>query len=324
MEEDNKAKKDHLMSYIESTEPEKQNVDTNTEYFGDNVKKRISADEFKKTYATDTWNNIPLSVLPFGKFYKDGTKISIRPLNTKEIQSFAIVNEDNEWDVAVKLNEVFKSCVKVEFLDGSFGSYKDLQYGDRQTIAIALSKISAKKGRKMTQKAKNANGDEIEIEMIPANYVYKEQEDWLEEFFNKDTKVYEFINPVNNQIVKLAPPTVGLTEDVNAYVFSISLKSEGKEFPNFSFIKCIPYIKAGLGVKSISLEQMEQEAYNFSKMNDDLFQVVDDAIDYINFGVEKVQMTLDNGEVVQAPFRYPEGARALFVVPNAFRTFVGK
>lgn len=318
-------KKDHLMSYIESTEPKKEKVEpVNEENFGPNVKKRISADEYEKKYATDTWNNIPLNVLPFGKFYKDGTKISIRPLNTKEIQSFAIVNEENEWDVNVKLIELFKSAVKVEYSDGTIGTYRDLQYGDKQTIAMALAKISAKKGRKVAQKVKTKNGTEIEIEMIPANYVYKKQEDWLDEYFNPEEKVYEFINPENNQKIKLAPPTVGISEDVNSYAFSVSLKSEGKEFPNFSFIKCIPYIKSGLGVESISIEKMEQEEYNFSKMDDDLFQVIDDAIDYINFGVEKVQKTLDSGEVLEAPFRYPEGPRALFVVPNAFRQFVGK
>ena len=322
MEENNK--KDHLMNYIEDTEKSSNNpIDVNLENTqqGGNVTKRVSQEEFQSL--SSNWQNIPLNVLPYGKFYQTGTNIFIKPLSSKEIQSFSVVNEESEYDVNVKLNLLFKTCVQIKFLDGSYGTYRDLMDGDRQTIAILLSRLSAKNGRRISQKATTQSGDEIEIEMIPANYVYLQQEEWLDEFFNEETKVYEFSSS-DGRSFKLAPPTIGITEDVNNYALTISLQSQGKKYPDFSFLKCIPYIKAGNKINSLSFETLEQEEFNFSKMNDDIFVAIDDAINYLDFGVEKLQKTLDSGETVTAPFRYPNGARSLFIVPNAFRQFVGK
>lgn len=322
MEEQNN-KKDHLMGYIEDTEtPSNEPIQIhNEQQFGQSVSKKVSQEELEQL--SSNWQSIPLKVLPYGKFYQNGTNISIRPLTSKEIQSFSVVNEDNEYDVNVKLNLLFKTCVKVKYLDGSHGSYRDLMDGDRQTIAILLSRLSAKNGRRISQKVKTVSGDEIEIEMIPANYIYLQQEEWLEEFFNEDSKIYEF-NSQDGRSIKLAPPTIGITEDINNYAITISLQSQGNKYPDFSFLKCIPYIKAGNKINKLSYETLEQEEFNFSKMNSDLFEAIDDAINYLDFGVEKLQVTLDSGETVEAPFRYPDGARSLFIVPNAFRKFVGK
>lgn len=198
-------------------------------------------------------------------------------------------------------------------------------YGDQYTLSLTLAKLSAKNGRKFEQKVKSKSGEEVSIEMIPANYVYKE-EDELEEFFNKETKVYEIKNISNNDIIKLAPPTIGICEDLHRYLFKKGAEApDGSTLPTASFIECSLYIEAGKGVKEIDSDRFEQIEYNFTKLSSDWFEVINDAVEnYIDFGIKKVNTQSSTGEWVETGFHIPGGARNLFIVPNALKKFIGQ
>lgn len=322
----NKTKQDHLNDFIKSQEqndiiskPPIINTESEIQYFGQNVRKKVD------TIEVDNWINIPLKTLPYNKFYQINTQIYIKPLTTKEKQAFAVVDENNPLDVSNKLNQVFKTCVKVLLPDGSRGSYRDIMDGDKQTLALALAKLSAKNGRKFEHKVKNSNGEEVAIEMIPANYVYPKEHEDIKEFFNEETRVYEFKNPSNNDVIKLAPPTIGLTEDLHVYLYKKSIESKGQDIPSVSFIQNILYMQSGKGVRNITTEQFQQIEFEFEKINGDRFEVIVDVVEnYLDFGIKKIKTQSSTGEMVEADFRYPGGARNLFIVPNAFKKFIGQ
>lgn len=316
-------REDHLKEFLNEDENKNtpQPVNQNIEYFGPNSRQKVD-----KIEADSDWINIPLKELPYGKFYKLGTHVFIRPAKTKEIESFAVVNDKNPYDVVLKLNEILSACVKIQFQDGTVGTYRDIQNGDRDTLAIIISRASAKKGR-ILQKAAyctcaGSNKEEILIDLLPANYVYKEEDDLLKKYFNEDSRTYKF-SMYNDIEIELAPPTIGLTEDINNYIFFQTTKSGGKTVPNITFMQALPYIKAGKGVKSLSIESLEQEEYNFSKMNDEMFMVIYDAIDLMSFGIEKLKGHCPKcSQEVYTSFGFPDGPRALFIVPHAFKQFV--
>lgn len=319
-------REDHLKDFLNEDENNDNNKSNNSEnknieYFGPNSRQKVD-----KIDADSDWIDIPLKELPYGKFYKLGTHIFIRPAKTKEIESFAIVNEKNPYDVVLKLNEILSACVKIQFQDGTVGTYRDIQNGDRDTLAIIISRASAKKGRVLQKAAyctcSGSNKEEILIDLLPANYVYKVEDDTLKPYFDEDTRTYKF-TMYNDIQIELAPPTIGLTEDINNYIFFQTTKSGGKTVPNITFMQALPYIKAGKGVKSLSIEQLEQEEYNFSKMNDEMFMVIYDAIDLMSFGVEKLKSYCPKcSQEVYANFGFPDGPRSLFIIPNAFKQFV--
>lgn len=317
--ENNDSPQDHLMNFIQDQEKtSKPQEFDNIERFGPNTRQKVD-----KIELNSDWQEISIDQLPFGKFYPIGTHIFIRPLSTQEIQAFAVVNDKNPYDVQLKLNEVLASCTKITFIDGQVGTYKDLMDGDRDTLAIILSRATAKHGKRVekpvTCDCKIAGGEEQMVELIPANYVYKVEDPDIAQFFNADKRVYD-IEMYNGVNIPLAPPTIGLTEDINNYIFYKTTKSEGKVLPNISFIQCIGYIKAGKGVKSISIDQLEQEEYNFGKMNPDVFEVTYAAVDLMNFGIEKVKTKCKKcGKELTTPFSFPGGPRNLFLVPNAFK-----
>ena len=80
-------------------------------------------------------------------------------------------------------------------MDGSEGTYKSLQDGDRDTISIIISKISAKNGRKVEKTVScdcMPGGVEQKIELVPSNYVYKEENSDIAPYFNHEERVYIF------------------------------------------------------------------------------------------------------------------------------------
>ena len=83
-------------------------------------------------------------------------------------------------------------------------------------------------------------------------------------------------------------------------------------------------MKAGLGAKSLTIETLEQEEFNFKKLNDELFMFVDDAIKFVDFSVDELKSTCKVcKDEIKTSFSFPSGARALFVIPNAFDEFIG-
>lgn len=318
---------DHLMNYINDNERKPEPIEIqNFEVFGENKKMKV---DFIESVADSQWSDIELKYLPYGKFYPAGTHISIRPAKTAEIQSFATTNDKNPYDVQLKLNELLSACIKISYQNGSYGNYKDIFDGDRDTIAIIISKATSSHGSKVEKKVVCDCSDRSEqsIEFIPANYVYSVDNENIRPFFNADSRKYEF--PLEDgTTIKMAPPTIGLTECVNQYVFqkTTESQSQGKMVvPNVTFMLAIQYIKAGEGVKELTYEQLEQEEYRFSKMNKDHFIFIYEVIDYMNFAVKAAKTNCKScGKEMSTPFRFPNGAKSLFIVQNAFDKFIRK
>lgn len=316
---------DHLMNYIEDNSADKFNNEQeskNIQNIGPNKKIKVDTIEMNSK-----WVNVELSELPYSKFYKDGAKLFIRSVMTRELQSFAVIDENNPYDVQVKLNELLKACTKIEYPDGTVGDYKDIMDGDRNTVIILLSKISAKKLKKLqVEKSCSCSMDEKqEIEFIPRNYVYLEENEKIAPFFDENEKVYKFPITINNNdlTVKLAPPTIGMSESMNLYIIYKGAKYNGKEIPTMSFIQCLPYLKCGEGVNEMGIEALEQEEYNFEKLTEDYFAFIYDAIQHIKFGIEKVRISCKNcGKELAVPYTFPDGPKSLFIVPNSFEQFI--
>lgn len=315
---------DELMNFIQQTEinNKQESQPLNIEHIGPNTRQRVD-----KIESISEWINIELSDLPHGKFYKPGTQIFIKTLSTKEIQNFSVVNEKNMYDVQLKLNEVLSVCTRIVFADGSIGSYRDIMDGDRDTLTIIIAKASSKNGRKIKKDITCTCGQVNELEYIPANYVYKKEDEQLTPFFDSNTRKYKFPIELNgtNVDVLLAPPTIGYVEDINNHVFIVATKSEGQTIPNVQFVKCFPYMQAGQDMSYKSEEQIVQEEFNFEKLDADLFSFISECVDMIDLGVDEVKTNCVNCTTeLSTKFGFPSGVRSLFVIPNAFNQLIRK
>lgn len=325
-----KQSPDYLGDYIKNNEPEQNIVENmnNIEVIGDNIRQKV---DYIETTLESQLQNIDITILPYHKFYPIGTKISIRSAKTKEIEAFSVVNEENQYDVHVKINDMLKACVTIKYIDGSYGSYKDIQYGDRDILIILISRLTSKSGRKIAKSIKCSCGHENVLDFIPANFIYKKENEKVKKYFDVDERLYKF-KLKNGVSINIKPPTIGLTESLNAYIIYNTLKSQQENadniityVPNISFMDIITYIKSGDGISELEIKEWEQEEFEFERMNDELFMFCQDAIKLITFGIEKVKAECTSktcNNEVSTPLHYPDGIRALFIVPNAFDEFI--
>lgn len=325
MSEENK---DYIKDFIKKNEEVKSDIETvsenNIEFIGDNVRQKV---DYIATSLEEQFHNIDINILPYNKFYPVGTKLFIRAAKTKEIEAFSVVNEDNPFDRHTKIIQMLKECVRIQYLDGSYGNYTDIMYDDRDILLMLISRLTSKRGRKIIKKVKCSCGFENEIEFVPSNYIYSTENERLTKYFNTTHRRYDF-KLKNNTTISLRPPTLGLIESLNSYILHHSMKAqqEGHEYiPNISFMTNITFLKSGLGVKELDVKKWEQEEYEYERMNDENFMFIADAIKLIDMNIKKVEMNCHNeicNKKVSTPFHYPDGVRALFIIPNAFDEFI--
>lgn len=323
---------DYLKQFINKSEGNKEEIEDitnkNIQIIGDNIRQKV---DYIPTDIESQWQNIDIEHLPFRNYYEIGTKIFIRAAKTKEIEAFSTINESNHYDVHLKITQLLKSCVKVTMLNGTIGSYKDIMYGDRDILIMLISHLTSKSGKKLSKKITCTCGTENNIDYIPANIKFRDVNEKIKKYLDQNTKVYNFTLK-NGYVVKLKPPTIGLVESLNEYIFYNTMLSQKESVdgkityvPNVSFMENIVYLKSGLGVKELDIKGWEQEEFEYERMNDDIFMFIDDAVKLISDGIEKIEKPCSSEictKNVSTPFHFPDGVRALFIVPNAFDEFI--
>jgi hypothetical protein len=72
------------------------------------------------------YSQINVDILPAGRFYRRGTRISIRAAKVHEIQSYSMVDDNNFVDITEKMNEILSRNVRFVHPDGTEGSFLDV------------------------------------------------------------------------------------------------------------------------------------------------------------------------------------------------------
>jgi len=270
------------------------------------------------------YSNINLNILPAGRFYKKGTKISIRAAKVSEIQAYSMVDDNNFVDITEKMNELLSRNVIFVNSDGSKGSYKDIKDVDRIFLIFMIRELTFQGGNTLTKDVVCNNcGKEFNIPYratpssdIPTTFELHEPNLEIEKFYNKDLQVYELI--YNGVSWQLAPPTIGIQEDFYA---EIKRNVQADKKPDIAFMKIMPYLlheKNGITDENLKLKLKE-----FKDMNDlILFQGLNDVVNKITVGIKGLKMTCKEcGTEVHTDLTFPGGASTLFELPNILDRF---
>lgn len=277
------------------------------------------------------WLEIPMNQLPGQRYYPDGTHITIRPATTGEIQAYSTIENKNTYDVDTKMRDMLSTCVKINYIDGSSGTYRDLMEPDKLFLITQISKLTRKDGKTVKKTTACENGHDVDIDLVPEHFVYAEPNDEIEEYFDHEKKCYVF--PLNTgENIELGIPKIGLLQDIYEYTMMKVLtaqnnKSKGAAVgPNITFMKCVPY----MNYKKPKLEpkEIEQLEYEFTHMNEDTFMFIDEAVDKIICGISHLQRKCTKcGVETRIPFSLHSlegGPRSLFIVSNAFGKLIRK
>ena len=103
--------------------------------------------EIERIKASMDYINIPLEMLPSqGRFYPEGTRISIRAARVGEIREFSIINEEDPKDIRDKMTYIISQCTKV-YYGNTPGHYKDILEDDRLVLVFNIRELTSVDGQ---------------------------------------------------------------------------------------------------------------------------------------------------------------------------------
>ena len=311
---------------LSNSEREKQNI----EYLNKILKSDNKKDEPKEIISErfdapkSDYIQIDISSLPTGKFYKSGTKISIRACKVAEIQSYSMVDDNNFVDITEKMNELLSKNVLFYHPNGTKGSYKDIKDSDRMFIIFMIREMTFQGGNTLTKEVTCPHcSNEFHIPFratrgleTPITFEMQELSKDIEKFYNREENAYEIIH--NNVSWRLGPPTIGIQED---FYDEIKRNVQADKKPDVAFMKIMPFLL--YDVSSITPEGIKDKHKDFKNMNDlVLFQGLNEIVGKMQFGIKGLKMNCPQcGLEVRTELTFPKGASKLFELPNILDRF---
>jgi len=263
--------------------------------------------------------NFDVKSLPCGKFYPSGTAIMIRAAQVKEIQAYAMVDDTNFIDVIEKMNDMLQACIRIKYSDGKMGSYLDLKDQDRIYVIFLIRELTFQKGNALAVNVTCSCGAENSIELKRENFVFHEIDEKLFNFYDKNRGTFIF-NTVNNKTFEITPPNIGLQKAFAEYIIK---ENREKRPANLAFLKIIPFMLEGR--TSITPDGIKSKLNEFQQLDDVSFQFLNAAVSKMTFGIKELRKNCHAcGLEVHTDMTFPDGASGLFVIRNAFETFIKK
>ena len=272
----------------------------------------------ENTRVTDLqYFNFDVKELPCGKFYPTGTLLMVRPAQVKEIQAYSMVDDANFYDIVEKMNDMIQACVRVKYPDGKVTSFIDVKDQDRLYLIFLIRELTFQQGSSLAVNAKCSCGDESQLELKRGNFAFHEFETKLDRFFDNSGRYFRF-RTTNGKEFVLSPPNIGLQKAFTDYIVK---ENNEKRPPNLSFLKIIPFMLEGR--TSITYDVIKAKLKEFEEMDDISFQFLNAAVGKMTFGIKELTKKCQScGEEVHAEMQFPNGASGIFVIHDAFETYI--
>jgi hypothetical protein len=242
----------------------------------------------------------------------------VRAAKVTEIQAYSMVDDTNFADMIEKMNGILQACVRLKYTDGSIGSYLDIKDPDRYYLIFLIRELTFQQGNSLTLTKKCTCGEELKIEFKRENFIFYESNPKLEQYFSESRRSYIF-TVTNGDEFELCVPNIGLQKSFTEYIIK---ETSEKRQPNLSFLKIIPFMLPGKS--SISYEGIKAKLVEFEKLNGESFQFLNAAVGKIIFGIKELKKICTCGEEVHTDFQFPNGASSIFVIPDAFDSYIKK
>ena len=270
------------------------------------------------------WKNLPLHLLPSkGLFYPEGTKIAIRPAETKEIKHFSGIDENDLLDLNDRLNFILSLCSTMNFPERGVVSYKDLKQEDRFFVIMAIRDLTFVQGENRIIINPETGCEDKNV--CPINQGIELRTGVLSSY-EIDPRVTKYYSPTNRNFIfpvrrigkeiTMNVPSIGVMEAVSNFVISSGKK--GIEIDE-SFIKIAPFIfSEWRGLDDRKILQKMRESDEWSKEE---FSIYFELSETIKIGTElDVKLKCPTcGAEVTAPITFPGGFKSLFVISDIFR-----
>ena len=252
--------------------------------------------------------NMDIRELPCGQFYPTGTLFMVRPAQVREIQSYAMVDDNNFY--------MLQACVRIKYPDGKIGSYLEIKDQDRLFLIFLIRELTFQQGNALAVSVRCGCGVDLKVELVRSNFVFHETDEKLERYYNIATKTFQF-KTINGKFYELTPPNIGLQKSFTDYIVR---ENQEKRTPNLAFLKIIPFLMTGR--TSITFDGIKAKVIEFEDLDDISFQFLNAAVGKMTIGISELKTTCECGEEVHTDMQFPNGASGIFVVSDAFDAYI--
>ena len=263
--------------------------------------------------------SVDVKELPCGMFYPIGTTLMVRAAQVKEIQSYSMVDDNNFYDIVEKMNDMLQSCVRIKYSDGKMGSFLDLKDQDRLYTIFLIRELTFQKGNSLAVNVTCTCGAENSIELKRQNFAFHQIDEKLLNFYSKGSGSFIF-RTINDKEFELTPPNIGIQKSFTDYIIK---ENQEKRQPNLAFLKIIPFMLGGRN--SITNDGIKAKLKEFQEMDDVSFQFLNAAVGKMTFGIKELKKQCYScGVEIRTEMTFPNGASGLFVIHDAFESFIKK
>ena len=277
---------------------------------------RLEDPDIERIKSSMNYINIPLDTLPSqGRFYPEGTTISIRAARVGEIREFSIINEEDPKDIRDKMTYIVSQCTKV-FYGNVPGHYKDLLEDDRIILVLKIRELTFVEGQSSIKipvpegacKTPGCRPQET-VDFNSSKLEFLKPSEKLEKYYDPAERCYN-IQTKRFGMIKLYPPTIGVTSVIADWIRE--QQRDNKKI-DAALADILPYIIKewrGFTDKQVFAKLTELSGWSTEK-----FALVLRLKDEMKVGIEfEITETCEKcGGEIKIPVTFPDGFRSLFV-----------
>jgi hypothetical protein len=276
----------------------------------------VDMNRFKTQTASDAdtvlgYHSLDMETIPSGgRFYPEGSQISIRAAKVAEIRNFSIVDESNLLDIEEKLNYIVKHCVRFTSSKRVL-SYKDILEEDRFFILLSIRGLTfPEPENSLKTTARDSDGVEFDVNIDSKYFQTSEVPAEIEKYYSDDDRLFN-VETKSFGIIKMSPPTIGIMEVITDY---IRVRQIEKKPWDQSFLQVLPYIQQtwkGFNDKAIFKGEVDFQSWNERK-----YMLIYQLAEKIKVGIQPEMLVPHEDEEVLVPINFRDGIKSLFIIQD--------
>lgn len=276
----------------------------------------------------DGW--IPINREEMGRrtnYYPESWEFFIRPATVQAIKNWTAIDEERADVVINVLNEIIKTCVKIDTHDINPASWNQIKSWDRFWFILKVREYTYSQGQTKVEFQDECSecNEEIDYNLTSSSLFYEfpdedlEEQYWNGKYWEIDPSEYDVFG---EDVIKLYPPTIERDATIIDWA-TAKLRAGGKVDENF--INFLPWLLPLKYSKDMQLLDREiNRIYKIYKSwSIDMFTFMTDVVKNININQsDKLKVKCPHcGMEATSTVQFPNGIKVLFETKTTAKKF---
>lgn len=287
-----------------------------------------SKKEVEKVAVKDGW--IPIDRAEMGRrteYYPESWEFFIRPATVQAIKNWTAIDETRADVVNDVLNEIIKTCVKIDSHDGNQTSWGEIKSWDRFWFILKVREYTYAQGQSKVEFQDECSecNEEIDYNLTSDSLFYEfPDEELVEKYWDGycwkiDPSEYDVFDA---QPITLYTPT--LARDMAIIQWATAKVRAGGKIDE-TFISFLSWMLPPKFAKDVQLldRQINQLHKSYKNWSLDMFTFMNDVIKNININQsDKLKVKCPHcGQEATSTVQFPNGIKVLFEVKTTVKKF---